>query len=601
MRLSARRYASRFIHHTVGWIGGQKNKPGAFLHGMAGFVRMVYHRVRHHLRHPLSFWQDKASLRVLRAFAACVAGGAALVIVLTAVGSLPKSVPDSLVGNLQTGVTNTVDGATFATAARAISIPADTKISVSEFSPPQEPTLKPESQNASPPEAVLGTQPMLDMRNWPESGEATRLVGQSHAGGPERRGTLATMSSLDLEEGLRDSISEGSAYNESEEAPLADVAHQVDAALLQTLARLNLDASALNLLHSETRFTEDNLVYPFLRLRVNWQDKPASMPENERQDGRLSVSLDAQLLRSQSKEFAKALGEALTVWAPAARLHHEGDGLLFIAVDRFVTHSIVLPHGPNDVPTNVQNMDRLAAHVSNPELPTLVIVIDDMGEDLKAARTLLNLPFPVTFSVWPRSRWASYVATLAHEKGRQVFLHQPMQPVQAGENMGQGGLRVTMTASEVASILRSNLRLVPNVTGINNHMGSRFTSARSAVRLFCQHLREIRPDIVVLDSLTHGASVLYDEALAQGFFAFRRALFLDDVRGKDAILKELDHGMELARRNGQAIVIGHPRPDTLAALLAWQGYLARDVAIVPLAPRPDNTNGGFSATNTELP
>lgn len=564
------RHAFRQAHgHFLARAGWKNYKPGALLHGVAGFVRVMCLSVRHSLQRPFSFWQDRVSVRVLRVFAASVAVMAVVAIILTAMQSLsggmspPFAQPSELV------------------ATKATHAPKP--------EPARAPTALPErelgSAPANQPEATAPSS-----QNWPDFDTTSGMESsETHPGGPERRGTLAAMSSLNLEEGLRDSISDGNAYNESEEAPLADVARQVDAALLQTLARFNLEGDALDLLHSETRFTEDNLVYPFLRLRVSLQDSSSTTKDQG----------------AQHIEFANSLADALTVWAPAARLHREGHGLLLVAVDRVVTHSILLPitdsqqWGSTRLPS--KNSVSMAAENTGTPLPTLVIIIDDMGEDLKAARTLLDLPFPVTFSVWPRARWTNYIATLAHERGGQVFLHQPMQPLQSGENMGQGGLRVSMNASEMTNILRSNMRLVPNVAGVNNHMGSRFTSSKAAVRLFCQSLHSLRPDIMVLDSLTHGASVLYDESRAQGFASFRRALFLDDVRGKDAILMELDHGMELARRDGQAIVIGHPRSDTLAALLAWRGYLADDVAIVPLAPRPDNTNGGKSVTYSEIP
>lgn len=378
--------------------------------------------------------------------------------------------------------------------------------------------------------------------------------------------------------------SETAPYGEGSFAPLADAARQVDTALLQAAARLGLAPSRLEVLDSETRLTRAGQVYPFLRLAV-----------------RLDVSPGANRKATTEKRFAAALRESLRVWAPRARLRFEGSGLYFVTVDEQITHSVycgpdrrVLPSPPLAA-TSAENASR----------PRLTIVVDDLGESETAARKLLALPYPVTLSVWPQAARAAYVATLAHERGRQVFLHQPMEPV--GRAPGDAApelLRVGMDPARLEEVLAESLRLVPYVEGVNNHMGSRFTSDPASARALCAILRRLRPDILVLDSLTHAASVLYDEARRQGLAARRRALFLDDENGlhdKAAVLNALDRGLELAREHGTAVVIGHPRPATLAALAAWTGYRAGDVDIAPLAPWPDNTNGGTSALLTEIP
>ncbi|MCH5276468.1 MAG: divergent polysaccharide deacetylase family protein [Desulfovibrionaceae bacterium] len=371
-------------------------------------------------------------------------------------------------------------------------------------------------------------------------------------------------------------------YGEGSFAPLADVARQVDTALLQTAARLKLEPSHVGVLDSETRLTRAGQVYPFLRLAL-------------RLDGGAGGS------RVTEKAFAAALRESLRVWAPRARLRFEGSGLYFVTVDEELTHSLYCGAEPRILPA----LPLAAALPADASRPRLTIVMDDLGESEAVARKLLALPYPVTLSVWPQAARAAYVATLAREHGRQVFLHQPMQPL--GHAPGDDAselLRVGMEAALVEKVLGESLRLVPYAEGINNHMGSRFTSDPASVRVLCEVLRRLRPDILVLDSLTHSGSVLYDEARRHGFAARRRTLFLDDEHGPDdkaAVLQGLDRGLRMARRHGSAIVIGHPRPATLAALAAWTGWRAGDVDIAPLTLWPANSNGGSSAPSKETP
>lgn len=204
--------------------------------------------------------------------------------------------------------------------------------------------------------------------------------------------------------------------------------------------------------------------------------------------------------------------------------------------------------------------------------PRLIIVIDDLGENMASVRRLLALPYSVILAVWPGATHAREAAELAHAAGRQVLVHMPMQPRDPGKNMGALGLTVDMPESVVASRLRQALARVPHAVGLNNHMGSRFTSNAAAVDRFCRELRRQAPGFLVLDSLTLDTSVLYEQARKQGFRAFRRNVFLDDTAKRAAVLRELDRAAALARKHGMAIAIGHPYPETLAALAAWKGY-----------------------------
>lgn len=366
---------------------------------------------------------------------------------------------------------------------------------------------------------------------------------------------------------------DASPYREGVAAPLADIARQVDAALIQVMARLNISSDDFDAIVSEVRFDLNGQAYPFLRV---------SLP------GPPGVSLHAW-----ARAFSACMEDSLKVWAPKARLRKEGDALFFVVVDKLVTHSIRL----GDTLPPVQDADDAR--------PRLTIVIDDVGENLAAVRKLVVLPYPVTVSIWPRSAYAAYSATLAEENRLQVFVHQPMQ----ARSIGSGQIRsesmtVGMPRVKLAEVLRDSLSQVPYAEGINNHMGSRFTTDVVSVKVFCEELHRLRPDIIVLDSLTHGASVLYAEARQQGFTAFQRDVFLDDEHeehDKASVLKQLDLGLTLARKHGQAVVIGHPKASTLAALAAWTGYRANDVQIIPLAARPDNVNGGKPAPSLENP
>lgn len=60
-----------------------------------------------------------------------------------------------------------------------------------------------------------------------------------------------------------------------------------------------------------------------------------------------------------------------------------------------------------------------------PRLMRASIVIDDVGADLQAAHRLLDLDYPLTYSVLPYLRYSREAAEEAHHDGREVMLHLP--------------------------------------------------------------------------------------------------------------------------------------------------------------------------------
>ena len=337
-------------------------------------------------------------------------------------------------------------------------------------------------------------------------------------------------------------------YVEGRDVSLPDAVHQADVALLRALGLARVAPADLMVLESQTRFSRNGTAYPYLRLNF-----PADISQ------RVDFSQMTRLLR-----------ESLQLCAPRAVLRVErGPDLLFIQIDGHITHSLTFG-------------DSSMGLLAQAEIKSawLCIIIDDIGEDMAALHKLLDLPYPVTLSVWPHSTNAAYASALSAARGRQVFIHLPMQPEREERRaIIPETIRVGAAASEIAKVLEYSRSMVPDAEGLNNHMGSRFTSNFGATRGFCAQLQKIWPQALVVDSLTHQGSVFYDLAVDFGLNAFRRSLFLDEEDTKAAILRQLDNGLALARQKGWAIVIGHPRPATLEALRAWQGYLDPEVLL----------------------
>ena len=220
---------------------------------------------------------------------------------------------------------------------------------------------------------------------------------------------------------------------------------------------------------------------------------------------------------------------------------------------------------------------------SQVEPPRVAIIIDDMGMNLPIAKQFAQLPFPLTFSIFPYAPHALEVAKLFHEAGQNIMLHVPMEPHGYPDvDPGPGALLDSMDDQQLLSRFSKELSAIPGIVGINNHMGSLLTENRHIMALF-MHCLHAKP-LFFIDSRTTAASVAFDEAIKAGISAGQRDVFLDNVRDERYILDQLKKLIAIARIKKTAVGIGHPYPETVAALRKV-GQLMQEVkvAIVPVS------------------
>lgn len=187
------------------------------------------------------------------------------------------------------------------------------------------------------------------------------------------------------------------------------------------------------------------------------------------------------------------------------------------------------------------------------------IIIDDLGQSAERDSRTLALPGPVTMAIMPDTPHATDFARQAHKAGKTVILHMPMDPA-----TGPYAWHPGIPQDELARRLDAALAKVPYAAGINNHMGSRMTAQREPMAWLMGELQ--RRHLFFVDSRTSAATVAAAEAQAQGLAHVSRDVFLDDVRTTEAITGQLQQGIALARKQGSAVLIGHPYPQTLEVL-----------------------------------
>lgn len=249
-------------------------------------------------------------------------------------------------------------------------------------------------------------------------------------------------------------------------------------------------------------------------------------------------------------------------------------------------------------PVWLRNAVRVAVE---PGQAMIAIVIDDLGLRRAATYRAIALPAPLTLSFLTYAKGLPGLAAAAHERGHELLLHVPMQPKDPRYDPGPRVLRVGMSQAEITKHLVWGLNRFQGFVGINNHMGSRFTSAPAGMAQVMRELR--RRDLLFLDSLTSATSVAWRAAARAGVPFARRDIFLDHAsRDPAAIRGQLEALERIARKRGYAVGIGHPHTATLKALAAWLPEARRrGFALVPIsaivnhqieiAQRPGGTAG----------
>ena len=207
---------------------------------------------------------------------------------------------------------------------------------------------------------------------------------------------------------------------------------------------------------------------------------------------------------------------------------------------------------------------RTAQPVPTGELPRMALIIDDLGyAPPELVTRLCARPEPFTVAVLPYLENTKESATLAHDRGKEVLLHLPMEG-SPGANPGQDALKADMGEAELKDLTRRALAEVPFRAGANNHMGSRLTADRQRMRWV---LEEFKPGrLFFVDSRTTKDTVALEVAGELGVRAAQRQVFLDDDKAYIEIEKQWERALAIARRDGEVIVIGHIYPETVEAL-----------------------------------
>lgn len=190
----------------------------------------------------------------------------------------------------------------------------------------------------------------------------------------------------------------------------------------------------------------------------------------------------------------------------------------------------------------------------------LAIIIDDVGTD-EQAQKIAALPVRVTPSIFPPEYQRKDTRSLA--RGFEHYaIHLPMEASSAKNNSAT--LRASDNYEKLRGVIAKLRADFPNAKFINNHTGSKFTADERAMQNLLRAMNE--HGFLFIDSRTSPATKAKAAMNELGMRYVHRDVFLDNQNSVAAVRKKLREAVALAKKQGYAIAIGHPKSSTLRAL-----------------------------------
>lgn len=190
----------------------------------------------------------------------------------------------------------------------------------------------------------------------------------------------------------------------------------------------------------------------------------------------------------------------------------------------------------------------------------LAIIIDDVGTG-EQAQKIAALPVRVTPSIFPPEYQRKDTRSLA--RGFEHYaIHLPMEASSAKNNSAT--LRASDNYEKLRGVIAKLRADFPNAKFINNHTGSKFTADERAMQNLLRAMNE--HGFLFIDSRTSPATKAKAAMNGLGMRYVHRDVFLDNQNSVAAVRKKLREAVTLAKKQGYAIAIGHPKSSTLRAL-----------------------------------
>ncbi len=257
--------------------------------------------------------------------------------------------------------------------------------------------------------------------------------------------------------------------------------------------------------------------------------------------------------------------------------------VMFLLLQSSYAFDTKIPAQINYLEGDSRQLKKITKTSIKPLRPAVSIIIDDIGDRFKDGLRAVNLPAPYTYSFLPNTPFAKRLADQASHMNKEVMLHMPMQATN-GKKLGPNGLTSDMTREVFDNTLQAAMNSIPHVKGVNNHMGSLLSADKEFMGWVMSFVARQKNELYFIDSRTTAKSVIVQAATQKNIRVLSRDTFIDYDVSHASIKKQINYLIKLAKKNGIAIGIAHPYPETLDILeSAWPLFYEAGVDLIPVS------------------
>ena len=207
----------------------------------------------------------------------------------------------------------------------------------------------------------------------------------------------------------------------------------------------------------------------------------------------------------------------------------------------------------------------------------LVLIIDDVAT-FEHASMVKSIGLKITPSIFPATKTHPDTPNIARTF-EFYMIHLPMQ-AKHFDSPEIGTLTINESFESMHEKIKKIRKDFPRAKYTNNHTGSRFTSDYDAMDKAYRAL--IEQGFIFVDSKTIAQTAVARAAKKYNQPYISRDIFLDDDPSASAVRRELVAAVNLAKKRGYAIAIGHPKKNTIAVIKASKNNILKDVEVVYL-------------------
>ncbi|MPL62494.1 hypothetical protein SDC9_08114 [bioreactor metagenome] len=194
--------------------------------------------------------------------------------------------------------------------------------------------------------------------------------------------------------------------------------------------------------------------------------------------------------------------------------------------------------------------------------PKIAIIIDDVVSDSQKSK-ISNIGYPITMAFLPPTSTHKDSAKIAQNVSFHM-IHFPLQASSAFKGEEINTLKITDSYETIENRVKQLRNWYPNAKYTNNHTGSVFTENDEAMDKLFKAL--VKYNFIFVDSKTSAKSVGQKYANKYNLPYISRNIFLDNEKSYEYIKAQLIKTVELAKKHGYAVAIGHPYDITLKVL-----------------------------------